>query len=284
MREVVGDIPNVYYYFDDVLVATATWDEHMVTLRHVFQRVREARLTIKPKKSEIGSPTTSFLGHIVGQGLLQPQKDTSDKIVSAKRPESKKELRAFLGLTGYYREFVPNYAEISHPLTELTKKGSPNKLEWRDEHQDAFQKLKAMMSRRPILKAPNLERPFVLRTDASSRSLGAVLLQEHNGLLHPVSYASRKLLPREVAYSTIERECLAIVWGVQKFHVYLYGRPFVLQSDHQPLKYINSARQINTRVLRWSLLLMDYDFHVEYIQGSDNVGADYLSRTSLTTY
>ncbi|XP_037526097.1 uncharacterized protein LOC119403222 [Rhipicephalus sanguineus] len=282
MREVVGGIPNVYYYFDDVLVATTTWEEHIAALRNVFQRVREAHLTIKPKKSEIGSPTTSFLGHVVGQGLLQHQKDTSDKIVSAKRPENKKELRAFLGLTGYYREFVPNYAEISHPLTELTKKGSPNKLDWRDKHQDAFQKLKETMSSQPILNAPNLERPFVLRTDASSRSLGAVLLQEYNGHLHPVSYASRKLLPREAAYSTIERECLAIVWGVQKFHVYLYGRPFILQSDHQPLKYINSARQVNTRVLRWSLLLMDYDFRVEYIRGSDNVGADYLSRTSLT--
>ncbi|XP_050046366.1 uncharacterized protein [Dermacentor andersoni] len=283
MREVVGDIPHVYYYFDDFLVATKTWEEHLKTLNCLFHRVRTAKLTIKPNKSEIGSPTTCFLGHVVGQGVLQPLKDTANKINTAKRPGTKKELRAFLGLTGYYRDFVPNYAELAHPLTDLTKKGSPNRLNWQTSHEEAFMRLKELLSQQPILKAPDLSRHFVLRTDASSRSLGAVLLQEHDGRFHPVSYASRKLLPREAAYSTIERECLAIVWAVQKFHVYLYGKPFTLQSDHQPLRYLNSAKHVNSRVLRWSLLLMDYDFHVEYIRGCDNVGADYLSRIATDT-
>lgn len=103
-------------------------------------------------------------------------------------------------------------------------------------------------------------------------------MQRHEGVLHPVAYASRKLLEREARYSTIEREALALVWAIQKFHVYLFGKRFVLQTDHQPLAYINSAKQTNSRVLRWSLLLTEYDFVVEYIKGSDNVGADYLSR------
>lgn len=120
----------------------------------------------------------------------------------------------------------------------------------------------------------------MLRTDASSTSLGAVLLQRHDGVLHPVAYASRKLLPREARYSTIEREGLALVWAIQKFHVFLYGKRFVLQTDHEPLSYINSAKYVNNRVLRWSLLVMEYDFTVEYIKGSDNIGADYLSRVS----
>lgn len=105
-----------------------------------------------------------------------------------------------------------------------------------------------------------------------------MLLQRLDGVLHPVAYASRKLLPREARYSTVEREGLALIWAVQKFHVFLYGRRFTLQSDHQPLAYINSAKHVNSRVLRWSLTLMEYDFKVEYIKGSDNVGADYLSR------
>lgn len=103
-------------------------------------------------------------------------------------------------------------------------------------------------------------------------------MQRHDGMLHPVAYASRKLLERESRYSTIEREALALVWAIQKFHVYLFGNRFVLQTDHQPLDYINYAKHINSRVLRWSLLLTEYDFVVEYIKGSDNVGADYLSR------
>lgn len=103
-------------------------------------------------------------------------------------------------------------------------------------------------------------------------------MQRHDGVLHPVAYASRKLLPREVRYSTVEREALALVWAIQKFHVYLLGKCFVLQTDHQPLAYINSAKQMNNRVLRWSLLLTEYDFTVEYIKGADNIGADYLSR------
>ncbi|XP_075539731.1 uncharacterized protein LOC142574564 [Dermacentor variabilis] len=197
-------------------------------------KVRTAKLTIKPNKSEIGSPTTCFLGHVVGQGVLQPLKDTANKINTAKRPGTKKELRAFLGLTGYYRDFVPNYAELAHPLTDLTKKGSPNRLNWQTPHEEAFMRLKELLSQQPILKAPDLSRHFVLRTDASSRSLGAILLQEHDGRFHPVSYASRKLLPREAAYSTIERECLAIVWAVQKFHVYLYEQAGLSLVVNQP--------------------------------------------------
>lgn len=137
-----------------------------------------------------------------------------------------------------------------------------------------------MLSAKPILRSPDLEQPFVLRTDASSTSLGAVLLQRHDGVAHPVAYASRKLLPREARYSTIEREGLALVWAIQKFHVFLYGKCFLLQTDHEPISYINSAKHVNNRVLRWSLLIIEYDFTTEYIKGSDNIGADYLSRVS----
>lgn len=124
-----------------------------------------------------------------------------------------------------------------------------------------------------------MRKEFVLRTDSSSTSLGAVVLQlGEDQVLHPVAYASRNLLPRETRYSTIERECLALVWAVQKFHLYLYGTHFVIQSDHQPLQYLQSDKDLNNRVLRWSLLLQEYSFAVDYIKGSDNVIADYLRR------
>lgn len=190
----------------------------------------------------------------------------------------KKEVRSFLGLTGYYRDFVHKYSEIAGPLTELTKKRAPNKVIWGVQEQKAFDALKTMLSTQPVLRAPDFAQPFVLRTDASSTSVGAILMQRHGAMLHPVSYASRRLQPRETAYSTIEREALALTWAIQKFHIYLFGRTFILQSDHKPLVYINSAKHINSRVLRWSLILMEYDFSVEYIKGSENVGADYMSR------
>lgn len=279
MRTVLGDVKNVYHYFDDVVIATDTWQEHMETLKTVFARIKRAHLTIKPSKCEIGEPSICFLGHRIGNGRVEPLLKTLDKILGAKRPTTKKVMQSFLGLTGYYRKFIPHYAEITKPLTDLIRKGQPNAISWQPVHEHAFTVLKAKLSETPILQAPDLSKTFVLRTDASTISLGAVLLQTgNNSILHPVAYASRNLLPRETRYSTIERECLALVWAVQKFHIYVYGKHFTIQSDHQPLQYLQSAKHMNNRVLRWSLFLQEYNFSIDYIKGSDNVGADYMSR------
>lgn len=278
MRKVFAGVPNTFHYFDDVLVATETWEEHITTLRVIFERIREAKLTIKPKKSEIGHQTVSFLGHKIGNGRVEPMTKTLDKILASRRPQNKKQIRSFLGLTGYYRQFIPNYAETAKPLTDLTRKTAQNVIVWTEQHERAFSVLKQKLSSAPILQAPDLRKDFVLRTDASDKSIGAVLLQEDNGNLHPVSYASRTLSPRETKYSTVERECLALIWAVRKYHLFLCGRKFVLQTDHQPLQYIQTAKHLNSRVLRWSLFLQEYSFTVQYIKGSDNVGADFLSR------
>ena len=129
-----------------------------------------------------------------------------------------------------------------------------------------------------MLSLADLSKPFIVRTDASSTGLGGVLLQEHDQVLHPVTFVSRKLLPRETRYSTIERECLAIVWVVTKLGRYLWGRTFQLQTDHRPLTYLQSCVFKNPRIMRWSLLLQEYKFSVESVAGRDNQFADYLSR------
>lgn len=278
MRKVAHGVPGVEHYYDDVLVATETWEEHLNSLELLFQRIEAAGLTVRPSKCEFGMEEIDFLGHRVGRGILQPLGKTLDKIEAAPRPSTKRQVRSFLGLTGYYREFIPNYAKISAPLTELTRKGKSNSVKWTPACEEAFQELKHQVSKDPILRLPDLQQPFVLRTDASDTSLGAVLMQTYEGKLHPVAYASRKLLPREAAYSTVERECLALVWGVQKFSMFLYGVHFFVQTDHQPLSYIRQAKQLNGRVLPWSLLLQEYQFTVTHIKGNENVGADYLSR------
>ncbi|KAM7309659.1 uncharacterized protein ISCGN_006655 [Ixodes scapularis] len=211
MRKVLEGIPGVSHYFDDVLIASDEWEEHLATLREVFERIQRAGLTVRPSKCEIGFREITFLGHRIGQGEVAPVHSILEKIKDVQRPTTKRQVRSFLGLTGYYRDFIPDYATIASPLSDLTKKGTPNNVPWREEQDKAFTELKKKLANPPILRLPNLDRPFVLRTDASDRGVGAVLMQEHDAVLHPVAYASRKLLPREMSYATIEREGLALV-------------------------------------------------------------------------
>ena len=143
-----------------------------------------------------------------------------------------------------------------------------------------FRAIKIILTSDPDLHLPDPEKTFVLRTDASDYGIGAVLMQEHEGKLFPICYASRKLSDAERNYSTIKKECLAVVWGIKRFHMYLYGVRFVLQTDHEPLKYMNSAKFTNNRLMRWAMFLQSYNMKVEAIKGSENVGADYLSRVT----
>lgn len=251
MRTLLQGLENVVHYIDDVLIATNTWEEHVDTLQRLLQKVRESGLTIKPQKCEIAVESIVFLGHHLGGGNIQPVETTVLKIASAPLPDTKKQLRSFLGLAGYYRDLIPRYAEKAQPLTRLTRKMEKNNIHWTPETEEAFQTLKQALASGPVVKAPDPKRVFVLRTDASDTCIGAVLMQEHDGVLHPVSYASRQLLPRERNYSTIERECLALVWAVEKFHIFLYGVQFVVQTDHQPLQYLAKAKHLNSRVLRY---------------------------------
>lgn len=278
MRRVLEGIAHVEHYIDDILVATDTWEEHLQVLETLFQRLRAANLTVKPTKCEIGFEAVSFLGHKLGMGRVAAKDDILKRIQAAEIPKSKKQVQAFLGLTGYYREFIPQYADIAHPLVELTKKGAPNTVKWTEKEEAAFRQLKHRMEEPPVLLAPNTNKEFILRTDASDKALGAVLMQEEEGVLHPVFYASRKLNVCERNYSTIEKECLALVWAIKRFHLYLFGTHFIVQTDHQPLQYLSKSKSSNSRLMRWSLLLQEYEFHIQYIKGRENVGADFMSR------
>jgi hypothetical protein len=182
-------------------------------------------------------------------------------------------------MASYYRKFIPNFAAKSSVLTDLTKKGLPNKVQWNSEHDRAFESLKTSLVNAPILQIPNFGETFILRTDASNNGIGAVLLQETEKGKFPIAYASRKLLAREQNYSVVEKECLGVVWGIQKFHTYLYGRHFMLETDHMPLVYLNKSKESNGRLMRWAMTLQAYRFTIKAIKGSDNVGADYLSRS-----
>ena len=278
MRTLLRGLKGVDNYIDDILIHTESFDDHVRCLEEVLQRLSEANMTAKPSKCFFGYETIEFLGHNVGNGSITPITRTLEKIEEAERPKTKKQVRSFLGLTGYYRDFIQNYSTIATPLSELTKKAKPNKVIWEEKHENSYNQLKSALSKAPVLRLPDLDREFVLQTDASDVGIGAVLMQRYDGTLFPVSYASRKLLPRERNYSVVERECLALVWAVQKFHVLVYGKEFTLQTDHASLAHINKAKLTNSRILRWSLILQEYRFKVEAIKGTLNVCADYLSR------
>ncbi|XP_060062936.1 uncharacterized protein LOC132543450 [Ylistrum balloti] len=278
MRKLLHGMEHVDNFIDDILIYTSTWEEHLEVLRELFRRLRRAGLTARPSKCSIGFGSLPCLGHIVGDGRLRLEESKISAIDNAPRPTTKKQVRSFLGLAGFYRRFIPNFAAIAVPLTDLTKKGNPTKVLWDMSHEKAYTTLKRLLTKKPVLKLPDLEQEFILRTDASDTALGAVLLQEENGQTMPVAYTSRKLLPREKNYAIVEKECLAIVWAVQKFEPYIYGKEFVLETDHQPLTYLHRSKIANARLMRWALLLQPYRLRIRAIKGQDNVGADFLSR------
>ena len=278
MHMLLQGIEQVDSYVDDLLAHTKDWSSHLRVLRQLFQALREANLAVRPSKCMFGFEKVEFLGHMVGQSELNPCTDKVQKIRDAVRPQNKKQLRSFLGLIGYYRRFIPNFSAKASPLTDLTKKGCPNVLVWETNHQEAFDQLKSALISEPILKLPDENKQFIVQTDASDSAIGAVLLQDHDGVLFPICYISRKLQKREQNYSVIERECLAIVWAIQKLQMYLYGRKFTLQTDHQPLIYLTKNKVANSRLMRWAMQLQPYRFTIASIKGSENVFGDYMSR------
>ena len=225
-----------------------------------------------------------YLGHIIGSGNVQPETAKTQAVLEFQVPGTKKDVRSFLGLSGYYRRFIQDYSTITAPLTDLTQKKKPNKVVWTRECDCAFKTLKRMLCSCPILKSPDFEKEFILQTDASDRGVGAVLSQLGDDEKdHPVAYFSRKLLPRETRYSTIEKECLAIKLGIQAFSTYLLGRKFKVQTDHRSLKWLSQLKESNSRLTRWSLFLQTYDFSISHRSGKKNANADTLSRLGHQT-
>ena len=278
MRKLLKGLPNVDNYIDDILIHTPTFDEHFQSLKEVLKRLRMANLTARPSKCFVAYFEVEFLGHVVGKGQVKPRPAKIEAVQNAARPETKSQMRSYLGLTGYYRSYIPNYAMIAAPLTDKTKKGEPNKVRWESSQEIAFQTLKNKLVSSPILQLPDLSKPFILRTDASDIGIAAVLMQETLGEKFPVAYASKKLSQAQRNYSVMERECLAIVWAVQKFEPYLYGTQFTIETDHMPLKCVQRSKVVNGRIMRWALALQPYRYRIEVIKGSHNVGADFLSR------
>lgn len=277
MNHVLRDFVNksCVIYMDDILIFSTSLSEHFETLTKIFKKLNEYNLKVQMSKCQFLAKQTEFLGHIVSSEGIKPNPTKINAINKVGLPKTIKQIRSFLGLTGYYRKFIQNYSMIGSPIIKYLKKGACMKqIEMDNEYIEAFEKLKKLITTYPILAFPNFDKKFTLTTDASNLAIGAVLSQEGK----PVCYASRTLNGHEKNYSTLEKELLAIVWAVKYFRPYLFGRKFLVQTDHQPLKWLYSLKDPNQRIIRWKISLGEYEFDVEYLKGKDNKVADFLSR------
>ncbi|PNF31840.1 hypothetical protein B7P43_G08901 [Cryptotermes secundus] len=274
LRDSIGD--RCFVYVDDVLILGETLPEHHAKLREVFEQFRKFNVKIEPDKCEFLRPELTYLGHVISKEGVKPDPKKIEAVVRFPAPEKQKDVKAFLGLTGYYRKFIPHYSTIAKPLTTLLTKETPWK--WNSEEQESFDLLKAKLVEFPILQYPDFQQPFLLTTDASGYGLGAVLSQGAVGKDKPIAYASRTLNSAELNYSTVEKECLAIVWACKHFRPYLLGRKFQILTDHRGLTWIFRVKDPSSRLLRWKLLLEEFDYEIKYKPGKQNTNADSLSR------
>lgn len=278
INKIFGDIKfkYVFSFFDDIVIYSDTFQEHLQHIQEVLQRLKRANLTVNPSKITLASNKIEFLGHIIHNNTLTLSREKTEPIDNFPVPRNIKQLSRFLGMTAYYSRFIKNYSELTAPLNNLKKKGVP--FVWSPEQQSAFEKLKSALTTSPILMMPNFDLPFVLHTDASRDSIGAVLSQRHNGTLLPVAYASRPTNIHERNYSAFELEALSVTYFLNKFRVYLEHRHFYLYCDNSALTWLLSHPRQVGKISRWITLINAFQFTVYHVKGRDNVVADCLSR------
>lgn len=274
LQGLIGKICHVY--LDDIVIVGENLNNHINNLKTVLKRLSQFNLKIQLDKCEFLKRETEFLGHVITQDGVKPNKNKVEKILDWPLPKTPKEIKQFLGLSGYYRRFIKDYSKIAKHMTKYLKKEV--KLDLTDqEYIRSFETLKKTIANDQILAYPDFEKPFILTTDASDYALGAVLSQVQNNVERPIAFASRTLNSTEINYATNEKEALAIIWAVKKYQPYLYGKKFTLITDHKPLTFIKTSEK-NSKILRWRLELENYDYDIVYKEGKTNVVADALSR------
>lgn len=271
---------ELFVYLDDIVIYARSLEEHAIKFQRLMKRLEEANLSLQPDKCEFLKKEVAYLGHIITENGVRPDPGKIEAVRNYPIPTTRKNIKQFLGLAGYYRRFIENFSKIAKPLSDLTKQSST--FEWKQRQQEAFDKLREALCSTPILQYPNFNEPFVITTDASGYAIGAILSQGKIGQDLPIAYASRVLNGAETRYSPTERELLALVYAVKHFRPYVYGRRFTLVMDHKPLEWLNSVADPTSRLMRWRLKLAEYEYQIKYKPGKQNKNADALSRNPVT--
>lgn len=268
-------------YIDDVMTHSKTFEQHLVHVETLLQLLHEHKLVVKLTKCKFAQREVKFLGHILSQGKLRPNPESVAAIVKWERPtqgvNKQKALRGFLGMVGWYRKFIPKFAEIARPLFALLMKEA--KWEWTPACQAAFEQLRDAITNKPVLIIADPNKDYILDTDASGFALGAMLMQnDDEGHPHPIAYASKTLGPAERNYSPTDREALAIVWALEHFNTYCEGHKYTAITDHAALRYMLNNKEKTPRMHRMVAKLSPYEIKLAYRPGSQNHAADLLSR------
>ncbi len=294
MESCMGDLylTTCLLYLDDIVVYSRTYEEHLGRLEAVFQRLQDAGLKLKPGKCKFFQKSIRYLGHVISEEGVATD---PDKIATVKEwpvPKSASDLHSFVGFVGFYRRFIKEFSRVARPLHELIqqsgnikhhkhgkKRPKPEPFIWKQEHQEAFDRLVDLCTTAPVLAFADFTKPFKLHTDASMEGLGAVLYQEEQGKDRVISFASRRLSKSEMNYPVHKLEFLALKRAVtEKFHDYLYGTTFTAHTDNNPLTYVLSSAKLDAAGHRWVSQLANYNFNILYRSGKRNIDADALSR------
>jgi len=282
MDSVLADLlwKSCLVYLDDIIIYSRTFSEHVQHLQEVFNRLKAAKLHLKPQKCVFFQQTVHFLGHTVSPTGIQMDSSKVQAISQLPPPTNVSELRRFLGMAGYYRRFIRNFGDIAHPLTALTSKNVS--WSWTDECEHAFQHLKTALITAPVLTYPEFSKPFQLLCDASTTGVGVVLAQQtEDGTEQVIAYASKTLSAAQRNWTTTERECFAIVYGFQQYRHYLLGQKVTVITDHAALRWLLESKEPTGRLARWLQKLSEFEYVIQHRAGRIHNNADMLSRITV---
>ena len=285
MDTILQGISGVICYLDDILITGTTEDDHLHTLGIVLERLEDHGFRLKMSKCNFLAKSVKYLGHRIDQHGIQALPSKVEAITNAPEPKNVPELRSFLGLLNYYGKFIPNLSSILHPLNQLLK--DKQKWEWSKGCAQAFKTAKDQLTSARVLTHYDPNLLIALAADASAYGIGAVISHTYpDGSERPISFASRTLTSSERNYAQLEKEALSLVYGVKKFHQYLYGRHFTLVTDHKPLTAILGSKKgvpslAAARLQCWALLLSAYSYDIQFKPTQSHGNADGFSRLPL---
>ena len=258
------------------MIFSASLEEHLKNLNLVMQRLREHKLKLKLKKCSFLKKETHYLGFVINTEGVKPDQEKVAAIRSLPAPTCVRECRSFIGLSSYYRRFIPNFSQMAEPIIALTRKHAHFK--WSEMHQKAFDYIKDSLTVVPLSSYPNPNSPYTLFTDASDTCIGSCLTQMCDGDEKPIYYLSHTLSKLQCKWSTVEKGAYSIHYALQKLDFYLHNAEFVIKTDHAPLRYLLNSPMQNKKIQLWALTMSGYNCSIEYIPGPTNTCADLLSR------
>lgn len=271
--------PYCFYYLDDIIVCTSQFDKHIEILSKVYEKLKEANLTVNIDKCHFCRPSLRYLGYTLDENGLSIDGEKTKAITNYPVPRTTTEVRRFLGVVSYYRRFLNNFSTLSAPISDLLSNRKKNQpISWTPEAQKAFDDIKTVLTTAPVLCSPDFNKSFYLMCDASDVGIGSVLFQLEDGLEHPVAYYSKKLNKCQKKYTTTEKEALAVLLSIDHFRYYLLGRHFTVITDHSSLVWLNNMKKPSPRLARWILQLSQYNFSIVHRRATGTVPADFLSR------